>query len=206
MYYLIYIIRQKLLEIHRLNHIVTLVWIPAHCGILGNETDYLAKNAISRGTPITDTIPHSDFYSISRIKYQENSTKFLKSQAHHKGKKYFQYFDGLQPKPWFHSFEVDREAIVTCVRIRSNHYSLNASLYRCNIIQDPSCHCGHPLQDVDHIFWHCPLFSVPREALIKQLLQHKIQPPFQIQDILRTPTLGVVNSIHSFIKKTGIHI
>jgi len=67
--YIIYIIRQKLLEIYRLNHIVTIVWIPSHCGILGNETaDCLAKNATSQGTPITDTVPHSDFYPITKKK------------------------------------------------------------------------------------------------------------------------------------------
>lgn len=143
---------------------------------------------------------------ITKKKYQENSFKILKTQSRHKGKKYFQYLDGPQSKLWFHSFEIDREAIVICARIRSNHYSLNASLHRCNIIQDPSCHCGHPVQDVYHIFWHCPTYSASREILIKQLTLHKIQPPYQIQEILRKPTLGVIKSIHFFLKTNNIHI
>lgn len=70
------------------------------------------------GTIINDPIPHSDFYSIARVIYQENSTKILKNQAQHKDKKYFQHFAELQPKPWFYFIEADREAIVICNKIR----------------------------------------------------------------------------------------
>lgn len=205
--YIIYIIRHKLLDLKRLGYIVTLIWIPSHSGILGNETaDRLAKNATTSGTIINDLTPHTDFYSIARTAYHDNSTSFLKNQSRHKGKQFFLHFTELQPKPWFYYIEADREAIVTCNRIRSNHYSLNASLFRCNIVHDSSCHCGHPLQDVDHILWQCPLFAATREDLIKQLLKNKIHPPFHIHGILKKPTLGVVNSIFSFIKKNELHI
>jgi len=42
--YVVYAIKQKLQEIRSVDHEITIVWIPAHTGILGNETaDYLAK-------------------------------------------------------------------------------------------------------------------------------------------------------------------
>jgi len=47
--YVIYAIRQKLQEIKLAAYENTIVWIPAHTGILGNETaDHLAKKSHSR--------------------------------------------------------------------------------------------------------------------------------------------------------------
>ncbi|EFN71761.1 hypothetical protein EAG_15795, partial [Camponotus floridanus] len=76
----------------------------------------------------------------------------LKAQGRYKGSKYFNSFEEITLKPWFHKLKLNRENIVTCCRLRSNHYALNLSLYHCNLITDSSCPCDYPMQDADHIF------------------------------------------------------
>lgn len=79
--HIIYAIKQKLLDIKSAGHETTIIWIPAHTGILGNETaDYLAKRAISTGKLSDKQLPHSDFFSIPRRKYIESSSNILKIQ------------------------------------------------------------------------------------------------------------------------------
>jgi len=83
--YVVYAIKQKQ-EIKLVDYENTIVWIPAHTGVLGNETaDYLAKRAIHAGRLSERQLPHSDFYSIPRRKYIESSRRLLKTQGRHKG-------------------------------------------------------------------------------------------------------------------------
>ncbi|XP_029680875.1 uncharacterized protein LOC115246299 [Formica exsecta] len=205
--YIIYAIKQKLHQIKTAGFEITIVWIPAHMGILGNETaDYLAKKAIIKGQLSPKQLPHSDFYSIPRRKYIEDSSKFLKFQARQKGAKYFNSFEEIILKPWFHKLKLNRESIVTCCRIRSDHYALNHSLHRCNLVADPSCPCGAPRQDVDHVFWGCPRFNGPRTTLLSQLWKYGKIPALKTQEILKNPSSGVIHAVHAFLKSSNLNI
>lgn len=206
--YVIYAIKQKLLDIKLAGYENTIIWIPAHTGILGNETvDHLAKRAISTGKLSERQLPHSDFFSIPRRKYIESSSKLLKIQGRHKGTKYFTSFNEITLKPWFHKLKLNRESIVTCCRLRSGHYALNYSLKRCNLVPDPSCQCGFSTQDADHIFWNCPQYDTQRILLLKQLLRFKkITRPYKTQDILTKPFSGVIHVLLSFLKSCNLHL
>ncbi|KAL6420692.1 hypothetical protein ACFW04_013975 [Cataglyphis niger] len=101
--------------------------------------------------------PHSDFYSISRKKYNDDIDKVLKNQGNQikikvrssKGIKYFSSFEMITFKPI--RFYKKRQSLSTITI-----YALNHSLYRCNLVPDPSCSYGSSRQDADHIFWSCP--------------------------------------------------
>lgn len=69
-----------------------------------------------------------------------------------KGVEYFEFYFNQTNIPWYENKAIDRRQIVTINRMRSNHYSLAASLARKNIISDPSCTlCGSDHQDLDHV-------------------------------------------------------
>ncbi|KMQ89246.1 pol-like protein [Lasius niger] len=190
--YIIHSIRQKLHEINLAGLSNKIVWIPAHSLILGNETaDHLAKRAITDGQLVPDLLPHSDLFTIPREDLIRNTTNHLKTQGTHKGKTYFNSFEEFKLKPWLKKIKSGREGIVTCCRIRSCHYALNHSLHRCNLITDPSCPCGFPIQDADHIFWDCPIPADSRTTLLNRLLKLKKYPPYKIQDLLINPS-GVI--------------
>lgn len=203
--YVMYAIKQKLFDIKLAGCENTIVWIPAHTGILGNKTvDHLAKRAISTGKLSERQLPHSDF-SIPRRKYIESSSNFLKIQGRHKGTKYFTSFNEITLKPWFHKLKFNRESITTCCRFRSRHYALNYSLKRCNLVSDPSCQCGFFSQDADHIFWNCPQYDTQRISLLKQLSRFKeMSRLYKIQDILTKPLSGVISVLLSFLKSCNL--
>ena len=141
-------------------------WIPSHIGIEGNEeADRLAKLS-TLNEPSNLSIPFTDITNIFR-KYSNNLTnQSLMHDSQTKGKQYFQYFYKQSTKPWFHKYKLKRDLIVTTNRCRSDHYNLNASLFKIKVINQPNCECGHELQDLDHILWQCPLFDAQRDELL----------------------------------------
>jgi len=54
---------------------------------------------------------------------------------------------------WFNKHFFKREEIVLINRLRANHYNLNYSLHRKNIVATKACSCGDPTQDINHIIF-----------------------------------------------------
>ena len=60
-----------------------------------------------------------------------------------------------------------REAIVTMIRMRSDHHSLKYSRFRKNMCDDPVCECGEDVEDLNHVFWICDKYSNQRKFLYR---------------------------------------
>ena len=54
-------------------------------------------------------------------------------------------------------------------RIRHRSSSLKANLYGVNIIPSPACSCGAPIENADHYFFECPLYTNQRNKLFINL-------------------------------------
>lgn len=150
--YIIYDILNKWHSMKEQGKEVIFAWIPSHVNIAGNEeADRLAKEAIHSGTDQTTTLPYTDFYEVFNRQLKNNTDKTLRTRGEKKGKQYFEkFYKGWRP-PWFQNLKLDRPQITTICRMRSNHYNLNSSLFRKNIIESPLCECGQP-EDLAHIF------------------------------------------------------
>jgi len=186
--YIIPLIKDKLRAAENLQIQIIIVWIPVHTGILDNETvDLLAKNAITSGSYFNSLIPHTDFYTHLKGTLLKNHQNLLHSQSNFKGKQYFRFFS--KPlKPWFKNIKTDRKEIVTISRIRSNHYNLNSSLFRCNLVQSPACDCGYPTQDINHIIWECPILLSYRPSLLSSIQNNlNLDPPSTFSSCSKNP-------------------
>ena len=65
----------------------------------------------------------------------------------------------------------DRSTEIALTRIRHNCSSLNADLYRVNIIASPNCTCGPFIETAEHYFFECSLYTMQRNSLISALPQ-----------------------------------
>jgi len=206
--HLILIIKNQLKTANLLNLTVNLIWIPAYSGILGNATaDLLAKNASISGIHSPLPISHTDLYSSLKETLIHSTEDLLLKQAQWKGSQYFNLYPRFSLKPWFWDFKIDRPEIVTLTRLRANHYNLNQSLHRINIISSPACPCGHASQDIDHILWDCPLLTTHR-ALLLDTLQRDSNAQFtkNTHTLLQNPSIKTISSISSFLAKNNLLI
>lgn len=204
--YLVLVLKNKLISALLQGLDIILVWITAHIGILGNKTaDLLAKEAIQRGKP-SDYLPsHTDLYSILKKKYIDSTSKSLLAQAGYKRTQYFALYPSFSSRAWFVKLALSRMETVIACRIRSNHYNLNFSLFRCGIVGRPDCDCGVLRQDITHVLWSCFLFAAYRGPLLRSLERNLgFPPPYNDFELMKNPSHKSVSHIVSFLHKSDL--
>ena len=120
---------------------VALQWIPAHCGIKGNEhADRLAKqgaNMEQEKLPIT---------------FKQKNT-IMKNM-----------FIAKKIPDDYHT--MDRSGQVTLIRLRTGHNRLNSHMHRkMNLVPSPLCTCGTEDQTTEHILKRCPAYQHLRQQI-----------------------------------------
>lgn len=207
--YLIPRIKAELEKAGREGIRVRLIWVPSHRGISGNErADVLAKRAIKEGRSNFFRVPLSDFFAVPRSRLGVNFENYLDFWANVKGVQYFRKIYCKQKKPWYYHYTIDRRAIVTVSRIRSNHYSLNHSLNRKNLVDDPSCSCGHPIQDINHVVFDCPETANHAQPLRNFVARISIGAFCRkdIFEVLKKPSVQLCRLVSAFCKACNIFI
>lgn len=151
----------------------------------------LAKRAILEGpSPRNFKLPHSDIHTMLRSRMETRFEHYLDHWSLIKGVQYFRKIYCILKKPWFAKIKMARSFITPIVRLRSDDYNLNASLFRKNLIDDPSCSCGFPceMQDFNHVLYECPLTVCKWSALRKTVHELTQSNSWDITEALNKPT------------------
>lgn len=184
---------------------IAFVWVPSHVGIPGNElADLHAKQAINDASLQNTPIPQTDFRESITRRMKDRTSKLLRIQSASKGSHYFKKFYRGWKKPWFEGLKMDRPQITTINRMRSNHFNLNQSLQRKNIINSALCECSQ-IESLSHVFWFCPKYTVQRDTLIKSLKKLNIKT-FNINKLIENPTAKIAYILHNYLKSIGKNI
>ena len=118
-----------------------LQWIPAHCGVPGNEqADTLAKRGAKMSQP-NNSITYSEKKSIIKAL---TAPAILKDDYH----------------------LLSREQQTVLVRLRTGHNRLNNHMYRkLKLVPSPTCPCGQEDQTTDHVLQRCTLLDAIRKEV-----------------------------------------
>ena len=173
--------------------------------------DLLAKNAATDGQILDLPPTHTDIWVSSHLLQCRSTIRgwVNVSDTRNVGQYYFKNF--LDPnkvkKPWFSKTKLSRDFVGTISKLRTNHYSLAASLARKNFIESDECpHCGFPGEDINHVLWACPKYYDSRKTLEASLIKLKCFPPFSIEPFLSNPTSKPVYLIFKFLKENNLFI
>ena len=123
------------------NRVVSLQWIPAHCGVPGNESaDRLAKLG-AKGKQPTHPFTH------------EEKKTVVKSL--------------MKPKTTRDDYHLlDRWEQVIIFRLRTGHNRLNYHMHtKLKLSPSPQCPCGTEQQTAEHILQRCPRLETERKRV-----------------------------------------
>ncbi|XP_058814360.1 uncharacterized protein LOC131678307 [Topomyia yanbarensis] len=198
-------IREYLTKLTNKSYQITLLWIPAHCSIPGNErADNLAKIGALDGDIYERPVAFNGFYSASR---QRTLTSWQTSWDNGDlGRWLHSIIPKVSTKAWFKGLDVSRNFIRVMSRLLPNHYTLNAHLRRIGIAEDNQCACGKGYEDIEHIVWSCTEYRESRSQLIDFLRARRKPPYVPVRDILVLRDLTYMGHIYHFLKTINIQI
>lgn len=192
-------ILQILEELKHKGRDVSLIWIPAHLNITGNEqADCAAKEAVATGIDSDLLLPPSDFSALWRDRMYCELFEWAENRGLSKGSYFFSRFSTRCRKPWFHKFKFKRKSVVSINRLRSGHTTLAECLFNHKIIDSPLCECGD-IQSPNHIIWQCEHLNGQREKLLQTLSAQGLMGPFCIEQFLHIMNPDIIFALASFI-------
>ncbi|KYN03014.1 hypothetical protein ALC62_06108 [Cyphomyrmex costatus] len=146
-------------------------WCPSHIGILGNEkADKLAKTASRTGLPLNNKISLSEISITQRLQYRELDDRFRECFKLSTGEYYINRFNNLKITQVKNLMKGEKRAnLVLVSRLVTRYMCIKERLFRMKMVESPVCMCGEHPQDINHIFWACPLTKDIRMNFIKIL-------------------------------------
>lgn len=188
-------------RIKRAGRMVEFWWCPGHMGIPGNEkADKEANKARSSGKlldyvdrqrTMLDTLENE-----IKLKHKTDLVEKFKT----KGTTYGSLQEVGKMRPWFEGTKLPRCHISLINRIRANHICTGEFLHRIRARDDSSCPCGEEVQDLNHIFWNCPL-TANESMILGEFLRTKkdMRPPWDACSLAFTEDLEVIDRITWFL-------
>jgi hypothetical protein len=156
--------------------LVSLYWIPSHCGISGNEkVDSLAKLALT--DPLAPSYPLSmsldDALCLAIRRWRSELFDTIRNRSG--GKHYTQLRSHLSPLPWH--FCSSRPLSRALHRLRSGHNRLNYFQNKLDPTISPMCSLDcNANEDVLHVLVECPFLSPHRTPLLTWLRVKGLEP------------------------------
>ncbi|XP_058829326.1 uncharacterized protein LOC131688808 [Topomyia yanbarensis] len=198
-------IRESLSNLTRKCYKFTLVWLPAHCSIAGNEkANNLAKIGALDGEIYERPIAYNEFYSASR---QRTLASWQTSWDNgDMGRWLHSIIPKVSTKAWFKGLDVSRDFIRVMSRLMSNHYTLDAHLRRIGLAEGNHCACGEGYHDIEHVVWSCTEYREARSQLVDSLQVRGRSIHVPVRDILAYRDPLYMELIYHFLKTASVKI
>lgn len=194
--------KKKIIDLHNSGVDIKLVWVPSHTNILGNDkADMLAKSGIDSNRLIKSKIDANNILPTVKENLWLQWQREWKQIGITKGR----WYVGLQPDfpkiTWFSKLPfISRKHICTIIRIRTGHALTNQHKYKIGVVDSPYCECGQ-IEDLNHIFFDCPINVLPDFDIYKSLISCKIPTPIDINTVISNLNFQASAVITTFLKK-----
>ena len=163
---------------------------------------YPLRNSNQLRTPACNTVPYSASFLPSTIRLWNNlSQQHRNSETISKFKTGLFKFSSASSVPPYY-YLGNRSSQIIHTKLRHNKSSLNAHKLFMHISDNPSCSCGHPLENAEHYLLYCRNHTLIRNQTINLLLPEQkaiTSLLFGNNDLSAKTNSDKFNTVHNFI-------
>ena len=202
----ILIIKQLIYNLKTNGIEIQIVWVKAHVGILYNEqVDILAKESIHTGQ-IVEGLCLSDCIKMRRSMIRKKWSSLWNEFCLTNPTRYTLIQPTISVQPWFYSYNIPRKYSTIISRIKFGHGCYPTHLHRIGILPSDACEHCNILGDLEHIFFGCSKHTDESNELYNNIINMKIETPFNLTHLLFLQKEDVINCIIQFLRKTNIKL
>lgn len=184
---------------------IQIIWVKAHCGIIGNErADQLAKESIYNGEPLIEELCISDCINTYKKYMQEKWARIWENYVTNKPTRYTMLQRNIPKSFWYKNFNYTRKEISCITRMKFGHAAYPAHLHKIGVIESNICPECNAVADLDHIFFECVKYRQATKELHKNLNKLKIYSPINMMYLLALNDKHVLDCVLKFIKTANI--
>jgi ribonuclease HI len=203
-----HMILELLSQLNEISPRVSILWIPSHRGIPGNESaDKAAKEATTERVIALPHLTRKDGKAIFRKwMFAKWKTRWEAArQTSGIGRHLFTIKKEIAFWPWS-LLPQNRELESALARLRIGHAGLRCHLFRFGLYWSPLCDCGQP-ETVEHYFLHCGNYLAPR-ALLRRAAR-RVGVDFSLQGLLGGGPIdaaeqrSMIEAVSLFLTSTG---
>lgn len=162
---------------------VEIVWVPSHCGVMGNErADMLANEAHENPNELVNI--KLNFKEVSEFEFKKLTIKEWQEiwNESEKGRYCHSIIPKIPKNAWYKNSAFNRQEISFWNRIISNHTRCKSFLNRFNIVKSLMCECKKNYETVDLLIFESELTSDDKmKQKLRNLGNH---PPWSIRNII----------------------
>jgi ribonuclease HI len=175
-------IRKILFELVNSGYVVTLIWVPSHVGIQGNEdADRLAALA-NNGVEGADAPSIVLFFRAVFLNSKEIWQERWASEP--TGSHLRLLYPLVGVNTWFRCDKgaglFSRREFRLINRMATGHTMCNEHLFRIGVVDSEDCDCG-AIQTINHLLWDCP--HIDRKEFEEGLAQLNLAPPWDYKQL-----------------------
>lgn len=179
---------------------VSLMWVPSHVGIAGNEkADFLANSVL----------PAEPEDCLIEIRNHIPNLTLLMTTAWQsvwdeevRGRYLYRIFQKVRYVPWFKYQKTNRFFITNICRLMTGHVRLNFHLNRLTLVDSAMCDCQTSHQTVNHVLFDCP--HLDHQIFLDKILSFGFIEPFEIGCLLADMNQEVFQAIVDMLSLNNI--
>jgi len=118
------------------------------------------------------------------------------------GKYYLNNFPDIKFK-YIRKISSKREDCKSLNRLVTGYPYTRVFLHRMYLVESSICKCETANQNINHVFWACPLLGGERKEIYKSLRELKLQDPFSFEYLLGNLNKKITAIICKYIKKAN---
>jgi len=147
---------------------------------LNESVDLLVKGASYNGEYWKNDVTYKEITSSLKSIYENMDSRFFFSESKMVGSYFLKNFSNISIKTVRRSTKEKLNCEILS-RMITGYSKTRSFLFKAQLIDSPNCECGYPVQNLNHIFWACPILAFERERLLSLLRNLNLLDPFSIE-------------------------